>query len=78
MLRLSRGSELPLLYLLVGSLVGPARGSALKPIHLGHKEEHAVPCLHSFGLHEMLPNSVRGHHLSSCLFPITLTLIISF
>lgn len=48
------GSVLPLFRLLVESLFGQVRRSALKHIRRSFSEEDAVPCQHSFWLHEML------------------------
>lgn len=48
------GSVLPLFHLLVESLFGQVRRSALKHIHRSFNEEHAVSFQHSFWLHEML------------------------
>lgn len=47
-------TKLPLFRLLVESLFGQVRRSALKHIRRSFSEEDAVPCQHSFWLHEML------------------------
>lgn len=53
------GSVLPLFRLLVESLFGQVRRSALKHIRRSFSEEDAVPCQHSFWLHEMLRKKIQ-------------------